>query len=427
VIAGLSMSKENYSAINNNSPSKSASEEEEVVEEEEEEIDADSVSDAEALLACRAYLQRKNRLGEWTQFERRKRMKEVAFAKPKFWEDPSELTYLKDPNNNNDLLLDEDDNNAIAAANADAVAAEVLLEQETTEEAVGSSDYRYDYGVFSCFPSAPSQSRLNRSRAAKRTWSDPKWKEEWYKRRWGSKSKADRMQNKIKSANEKRLKDRVRDLPPGFLGSPELASMSEDEIAEAIRSFIRSNRKRVSSRAETLKKRKETLQEPPPPRDQIMLQKPLARDSLLMEDPEAMKEARRKRSELAKKLYQTRLKNKAELLLLESATRKPSKKRFRKEGNLPAGPTPMDALLRIEGNLDEGNLPQVDDVQLILIPTKLGKRKELFYRILSECFDMRGKCVPKDLNDPQGDTIFATQSSIPQLGNFVISLLQSVQ
>jgi len=102
--------------------------------EEAEDISRDltqwTVTDEETLLACRAYLQRKNRLG-WTQYERRKKLarRSLALASPSterstgsnfntsltdtnsgvgyFWEDPNELKYLK--KSRNLTLFDEND------------------------------------------------------------------------------------------------------------------------------------------------------------------------------------------------------------------------------------------------------------------------------------------------------------------------------
>ena len=59
-----------------------------------------SVTDAEALLACRAHLQRTNQLEEWRLGKERKGKRQLAALQAKqsdavgfFWEEPDELLY----------------------------------------------------------------------------------------------------------------------------------------------------------------------------------------------------------------------------------------------------------------------------------------------------------------------------------------------
>jgi hypothetical protein len=195
------------------------------------------------------------------------------------------------------------------------------------------------------------------------------------------------------------------------MGSPELASMTEDDIDHAIKTYVKARKQRVVSRAKTLEERKSLIATTPKPEER------LPRDSLFQRDQEALKEAKRQRSERAKAAYATRLKN--EKIKRKEPARK-SVKAF-----LPARATPQDALLRIEDDLNRGAFPPVDDMKVIMKPLKLAKRKDLLRKILSDLFDLRGKCVPLDLDDPDCEKEFATQSSISDLGSFVIHLLET--
>jgi hypothetical protein len=365
-------------------------------DDEDDSLDVNSVSDAEAFLACRSYLQRRKKIGGWKQYERRKRMKEVASAQRNtFWEDPSELVYLQDPDSSE---LD--------------VSQEVASwEDHQPERIVFENPEEKDYGLFTSFPTEPSATRIRRSQSAKNTFANLEWKNMWYEARWG-----DRTKKSTKTLYQKQLEDRIRALPPGLLGSPELASMTEEEIAEAIRTYITSKQKRVDSRAKTLVEQKAALN---PPKNE----KKLPRDILWMEDTSALKEAQLKRSERAKILYETRLKNRQENV--QSDAKKRTTRIPREIFSSSRDPSPKEALLRIASDLDQGELPLIEDIELILKPDKLGMRKDLLRRILNDHFDLRGKCVPVDLDDPEGDKVFATKCCIPDLGNFVIHLLRS--
>lgn len=366
---------------------------------EEDDLDVNSVSDAKALLACRCYLQRRNKMGGWKQYERRKRMKEVASGQRNtFWEDPSELIYLQDPNSSQ---LD--------------VSQEVASwEDHQPERIVFENPEEKDYGLFTSFATEPSETRIRRSQSAKKTFADPEWKAIWYERRWGDKAK-----QSTKTRYRKQLEDRIRAVPPGLLGSPELASMTEEQIAEAIRTYITSKQKRVDSFAKRMVEQKAALD---PPRSE----KKIRRDALFMKDTAALKEAQLKRGERAKIMYETRLKNRQAKTITNakkgttdipreifSSSRDPSRRR------------PKEALLRIASDLDQGAFPLIEDIELILKPDKLGMRKDLLRRILNDRFDLRGKCVPVDLDDPESNKIFVTKCCVRALGNFVIHLLRS--
>jgi hypothetical protein len=96
---------------------------------------------------------------------------------------------------------------------------------------------------------------------------------------------------KRQTPNEKLSENRaVRSLSPGFLGSPALANMTEEDIEDAIQTYIssrNSRKKRIVSRSKTLEQRKAALVTQPQNTEEE--RKP--RDSLFTRDQEALKEA----------------------------------------------------------------------------------------------------------------------------------------
>jgi hypothetical protein len=348
--------------------------------------DTSAVSDAEALLACWSYLKRRKRLGNWTKFERRKAMK--ALAKPHyFWEDEDDEV---------EIVTDDDDEDPD----------EFEFDMEAWNPGRDSKNKNTSpekwFGEFTSFPTEPTVARSRRSRAAKKTWQDPEFRKRWQQSRWGGK--------RSKEEEEERLEEnRVRSLPREFWGSPELAQMTEEEIATAIETYVSARNKRSTSRKKTLQERKPAMQ-------LEKTEKRLPRDSLFTLDQETSKEKQRLRSERAKKAYQNRMRNKQEA---------PPPKRTHRRAFLPTRATPQDALLRIEDDLDRGVFPLVDDVFVIMKPLKLAKRKDLLKRILLELFDLRGKCVPVNLEECDCEKSFVTQCSIQHLGDFVVHLLQT--
>ena len=263
------------------------------------------------------------------------------------------------------------------------------------------------YTKFSTFDSEPSEARIRRSQAALKTWEDPEWRAKWYKKRWGDKHQS---QDKEEVAFQKGLEKRVRAIPPDLLGSPELAAMTEDEIEDAIREYMTSQSKRNKSRTKTRSKQKAALIS-----HLSSNTTRLSRDALLNQDKNAMLQAKKRRSEQAKRAYQTRLLNNPDR---EEASVKSVRV-------LPVGSTAQDALLRIEASLDQKEVPKLTDVELIMKPAKLGKRKDLLRRILRECYNLRGRCIPTDLNNPEANLVFATQCKLSDLGSFVMYLMSS--
>mmetsp|Transcript_24732 Transcript_24732/g.70961 ORF Transcript_24732/g.70961 Transcript_24732/m.70961 type:complete len:544 (+) Transcript_24732:68-1699(+) len=378
-----------------------------VSRQEEEDASDMEVSDAEALLACYAYLKRRKRIGNWAQKERRERMR--ASASPNlFWEE--DFSRMAAKWQKGDLLWDDDDENNYD----DEEGGEMSLRPRRSSNA----DEVWS-GVFLSFPTDPSPTRTRRSQSAKRTWMDPDFRERWYQSRWGDVSQRD----DAESMKEKDIEKRIRELPSGFLGSRELSDMTQDEIQEAIQSYINIQKKKSESHRKTLEKRKRVL------KDQMKsimagnVSKNKAKDtreSFFVPSEDALREAQRKRSERAKALYQKRLKNQ-------------KTKRSKKETKTPApemsshqtitrGITPKDAMLRIKESLKHGVLPTVSDVKTIMVPGKLRDRRNVLRRILSDFYDMRGKCVPSS-GSSATELQFVTTCSIENLGAFVIDVM----
>jgi hypothetical protein len=411
-------------------------------------IDVDTVSDAEALLACRAYLQHRNRLqGGWEQFEQRKTMRNFQSTQRSsyFWEDPSELVFLKDDNDDeNDNENDDDENDYengpwhSEPSSWEDQESGIVVFDNTNNDGSATNDLGKE---FTTFPLQPSKTRILRSQAALRTWQDDEWKKKWHERRWGNKTKNnddESKQRKAIASHQKQLEKRVRAIPPGLLGSPELAALSESEIAEAIRTYLVFQKKYSVSWSKTKAQQKAVLH--PPPHAATNHQARLSRDNLLKQDESALQNARRLRGERAKLYYRARLQNKA---AKEATTTKTTsrtthnkingktttndRKTLQSETGVPQGVTGKDALRRIEAHLDQGAIPTTEDIELLLKPSMLGGRKELLLRILRDVFDLRGKCIPANLNnypDQQDNLVFATQCAYATLGKFVLFKLR---
>jgi hypothetical protein len=304
----------------------------------------------------------------------------------------------------------------------------------------------------------PRQSHMKRSLAAKKKFTNETWKELWYVSRWGRPPPSRRNQNstdhilmKSKTALRK-LDERIRKLE-GFLESPELNAMTEDEIAEAITKYVTSYQKRVASRRKTMQERKaalneqyrvgqlqkqnytlSALSETQPQHSNIHYTgndtTPIPRDILLRTDPLVLEERRRQRALQAKKAYQKRLQNIA----------KPKTKRKKKQSPipsiaaLPVTPelTPGYSIRHIEWMLDNFlDMPLAfhnvstllelkSHVECMLQSTKLAHRKDTLRRVLSQVFDLRGKCIPTTSNTYE----FVTQASVANVGAFVLHNIQ---
>jgi hypothetical protein len=265
----------------------------------------------------------------------------------------------------------------------------------------------YQQGVFTEMPTGPNERSEIRSRVKKEQWQDPEFRSRWYASRWG-----DHVKLTDESKKQLKLQTKLLDIPPAILDSPEFSMLTEDEIDEAITSYVRSNRKR--SLARKVAKTNQMLT-----RNKIAqsndtgdnTDKPLHRDSLFAISEEQLREEQRRRSERAQKAYQTRLQSAAK----SKVPLRPSQRDW-----ISKGKSPSDALSRIVADLDSNQSPNLDDVEAMMKASKLSRRKEILLRILKEQFGLRGKCHLEENAPP----IYITQASIFQLGRFVIQLLK---
>ena len=477
-------------------------------------IDNDiTVSDEDLLLACRSYLQKKNRLGQWTAFEARRKSRQHQQQRSQasqsgfFWDDPSELKYFRQQthmitpgnintnynNNDDDIDLDEDDEedpmmmhdnsgndndeDIIRYISAAAVSETYYVPEPTSKIEQITFDFKGEQSEqndndddsddataaeessplelwarhFSTFPMQPSKSQRNRSNAVKKRWEDPEWKARWYERRWGKLSssssdstdentiKDDGKENEGTASSSNRNSEngslsastsikknwkqgaKTSALTPDFLASDVFNSLTEEEIRRAVEMYLQSNKKRTDTRKRTQEvRRKSLLMSAPTTASNITAKVPpnaLAWDR----DPQALEEARRIRSERAKKSYQTRLKNNnqrsKQRATKTSAAATTAVTQTRKN---PTESAPKDALSRIASDLDKSRLPQLQDLKLIAGPAKLPKRKKLLIRLISEYFGLRGKCVPVGNEDDSETLQFITNCSVSQLIAFAL-------
>jgi len=274
-------------------------------------------------------------------------------------------------------------------------------------------------GEFTSFPEGPSLTRDRRSQAAKRTWMDVDFRTRWYEKRWAERVR----QDSPETLEERALEQQVRALPSGFLGSGVLSEMTEAEIQEAIQGYLATRGKRADSRKKTMNERKAMLdQQMTDAMERTSLptdQQSLSQDSLFMVDENSLREAQKRRSERAKVLYQKRLQNEKTKKAHDSS---PPKKPKGDAKYFPSSATPRDSMLRITHDLDMGVLPSLQDVELIMKPGKIAKRRDVLRRILADFFDMRGRCVPVDGSNDEFQ--FVTSCAIHDLGSFVMDLIR---
>ncbi|KAL7543731.1 hypothetical protein ACHAXR_013009 [Thalassiosira sp. AJA248-18] len=411
-------------------------------------IDISGINEAQLLLACRAYLLRKHKL-EW---KAKKRRAEAA-ASPLnnegyFWPDPSDLLYLREDPDPSNLIYNETYGESYGYKRNGV---RFLASPYTTysgknyiTESVQPEDERASTSAnpFSSNPLYPSDEHVRRSNAKLRLWNNSTWKEEWYKRRW--KGKVATEKQKIQEKQDKLL----REIPNDVLESPTFDDMSEEEVAEAIITYLHSNLKKSESRKINKEKRKIEQDSFREWRKQVKknvtmngnVQKmvPQSSDDSLSFSPsaETMKKLKAQRAEKSRKAFQTRLAN-SKANTTSSSTKKIIKLR---RYNLTSSDyenenenmsvidervgeiSPMQAILQIDMALDHNKLPSLIDVETILKPGRLGRRRDTLRRILSECFDLRGKCIPS--LSGESDLLFVTKCTIGELGVFVLDELK---
>ena len=381
------------------------------------ELDLD---EAQILLACRAYLSRRNKLLWRGKKDRREQA--ALFNEGYFWSDPTELLYLRENPDPFNLTIPYDDEVFNRAYNVDA-----LPEEETTVE--------YSTNPFSTYQLYPSEEHVRRSQSRARLWSNETWKEEWYSKRWkGRKVTAD-------ARKRKETKKRINNLPSSIISAPELESLSEEEVVSASLSYIRlrnnmseakknNQRKKIAGREE-FRQHRRALREEAEGMALLMRSTNTTRSDIHIiqksipltfePSPDVMTVLKTQRSLKAKLAY---LKRSAKDAAEDASVSKIETAKLRNYSRVEMdNDTAIQSILRINDALDDGRLPSVIDVEAILKPGRLGRRKNILLRILKECFGIQGKCVPKKKNG-NIELHFATVCSIQDLGNLVLSRLK---
>lgn len=388
-----------------------------------------------------------------------------------FWEDPAELKYLRTGRPRlyfddtttefvRDFMLehaeDENDSDWLHNNNQDE-------EDEDVKNALIINDEE-ENGIFTGFPTMPAREFSSRSNGKKKLFQDEEWKRKWYEARWGDLAKERQEWRK-----NKKIEKFIQQIPSDVLGSDELAALSDDEIEDAIRTYIVANQRRSRAhKKRTEVKRNMTLRnsmnkdvehgrdddgggggEPTAMKASRKIE-PTTLDSFMMqlngssEANEALAEERQRRSNRAAAAYLTRLENLDARTKPTSRSEKASAKTKTKssiaERNQTLPKKVGAALARIRRSMDKDKRPKSSDIETILKPKRLSGRKNLLQEILLKCFGMRGKCVP-DLHLDEDDSKkfyasvdyldvnhmdkkFVTSCSVHELGQFVAYTLR---
>jgi hypothetical protein len=425
------------------------------------EIDVSKISEAQVLLACRSWLLRKHKI-DWKE---KKRRSEAASSplnnEGYFWPDPNDLLYLREDPDPYDLnynetygeyygykrngvrFLQSTGDTTYSGKNYYETELPVVEERESTSK-----------NPFSANPLYPSEEFERRSMAKIQLFNNETWKEEWYNRRWRGKVATPLQKT---HDHEERL---LRDIPNDILDSPSFDSMSEAEVSQAIRTHMNANYRKSESRRGNKDKRQIEREEFREWREQVkrdalnatgiitksVLTATIKDDELSFSPSvDAMIQLKRRRSDKSKRAFQTRITNTKAVLSTSTSVKITQLPRGSSEHNvrhdkndrysidteyldkLDEVTSPMQAILHIDMALDHNLRPSPEHVEMILKPGRLGRRRETLRRILSECFGLRGKCVPDpDASDSGGDESlsFVTKCGIDELGAFVISKLK---
>ena len=231
-----------------------------------------------------------------------------------------------------------------------------------------------------------------------------------------------------------------------------MANMTEDEIAEAIVEYVSSNEKRSQSRREwnrqkalarterkqqqQKKKQQRAPQQLVPPTNETQV----ARESLFEPNVTALEEKRRRQAEKSRRAYETRLQRQAakkgntkKLLWKQDVSDNkcisPANDSVRTalDHGKQSRYTPTEAIRRIHQALDMNEVPDARWVERATREKKIGVRKSVFLRILSECFNIRGKrWLPIDNVEQEStdeEPVFLQYRSADELGNACLVLL----
>ncbi|KAL7488377.1 hypothetical protein ACHAW6_013930 [Cyclotella cf. meneghiniana] len=394
-------------------------------------VSASNLDEAQVLLACRAYLRKKHKL-EWEG----KKVRAEAAASPLlnegyFWCDPNDLLYLRKNPDPFNLIDNETVNEGAFNYTYDG---DESLDDGTTSLSLEESKIVMSANPFSTNPLYPSEEHQRRSNVRATFWSNQTWKELWYEKRWKGRKVTE------EERKQKRTKRRIEELPLDILESPKFLTLSEEDVAAAIISYVRANER--MSEAKKKLKRKRLAEREDFSQWKIALQKEAEGIALEMKitnstrrdigqksislsfepSPNVMKNLRNKRSHKSKRAYQNRLQKS-----MGNATCPPGNEMAKFRHNFSRDESGSDksiqAILRINNALDSNQIPSIVDVETILEPGRLGRRKAILLRILSECFGLRGKCIP-GLRKGSVVLSFATTCTIKDLGTFVLSKLK---
>lgn len=440
----------------------------------------DDISDEEALLACRAYLQRKNRLGKdgWTKYKERQEKLKSALAMAShidenyseetseddqntkaqpvvdpgagyFWENPEELKYLRtgrprlsfddqDDSLDEDFLydMDEEEENQYDEDDDD-----FLLEEEYDED-----------GIFTAFPSKPPEEYILRSNNKKELFQDAEWKKMWYARRWGN--HASKRQRKQRN-KEKKLQKYVQQIPNSILRNQELAVLTDEEIEDAIKIYVIANKRRSVAQKKRLKEKEAAMKMQRNKKKKSKMKSSSVKavsgptlDSFLSQMngdshiAEELREQQKRRSDRSKKAYQNRIKHVNKSTNVDSSRNMVTSETKNQSEQLDEWICMKDKISmsseRIRQIINDPSLVDKKlldlDLKVIMHPGRLKGRKQMLKGLLETCFGLKGKCIPKhgNLTDDElkefyskyndVDSLekkFVTQSSVYELARII--------
>ncbi|KAI2507176.1 hypothetical protein MHU86_7242 [Fragilaria crotonensis] len=170
-------------------------------------FDTNTVSDAEALLACRAYLQRKNRLG-WKRAKERKELRQEATSETGFFWESSEQSVYRNKREEEDIDFDQGEDSS----------SQGKVEQVSATD----TDRQEEPGIFTEMPTGPNKRSEIRSRVKKEQWQDAEFRKRWYESRWG-----DHVKPTIESNKQLRLQTKLLEIPTSILESPEFSMLTD--------------------------------------------------------------------------------------------------------------------------------------------------------------------------------------------------------
>jgi hypothetical protein len=421
-----------------------------------DDVDSSNLDETQLLLACRAYLSKKNKL----KWQGKKIRREAARSiEGHFWSDPDELVYLRDrPDPYNLLDNSTDVDEAFNSAYIDSSP----LDEETVE---------YSMNPFSTNPLYPSDEHIKRSRSRAHLWSNETWKRAWYEKRWEGK-KVTEVQRTRKNA-----KRRIDSMPLSIIDAPEFSSMSEEEILNATLMYVRAREKMAESKRqlhrermaqrEDFRQRRAALRREGEEMARIMKTTNSSRSDIIESSivpfpnfngtpslaelrrqgeqmaflmkttnssrleldclsfepsSDVMVELKAKRSVKAKLAYRTRIAKKSKKSTTLNTEEDKTKFRQSYSSVQIASDSSIQAIIRINDALDCGEVPSKSDVRAIMKPKRFGRRKDILLRILRECLGLQGKCIPKQMNG-KNKLEFPTKCSIQDLGDFIVSKL----